>query len=253
MKSKYTPRTDNELFETNDFSNMKIIPIYDGDKVSNLYWMDDFYKHPDDVFEYINSFKPPLWKTGPEWDPEKRSKNTLYFEDRRHMMSHPGMVNVTTKLHELCGQEPTDSEEFDWDEIVTNYTRFNDNQEENPYKTHYWWPHHDSGYNGICYLLKNNEIGTNLYKPLITDRPDILPLDENGGERDEHGIPWTPKKHWDVFAQFRAKFNRFVMFEGSYYYHSMHLNGENYFAEHWSDANYRINQVFFFVNPENDN
>jgi len=243
MKLRSTPRTDHELFETNDFSNMKVIPIYDGDKVSNLYWMDDFYKHPDDVFEYINSFTPPLWKFGPEWDPGKTSKNTLYFEDRRHMMSHPGMEDVTDKLANLCGQEPTDSD------IVTNYTRFSEDQESNPYKTHYWWPHHDSGYNGICYLTKVEEIGTNLYKPLITDNPDILPLDENDGVRDEHGIPWTPKRYWDIFASFRSKFNRFVMFEGGYYYHSMNLTGENYFAEHWSDAEYRINQVFFFVNP----
>ena len=36
------------------------------------------------------------------------------------------------------------------------------------------------------------------------------------------------------------------MFEGSYYYHSMDLSGEYYFADHYSDAEYRINQVFFF-------
>ena len=31
---------DPTLFETNDFSNMNIIEFVDGDKVSNLYWMD---------------------------------------------------------------------------------------------------------------------------------------------------------------------------------------------------------------------
>lgn len=242
---KLKQRSDLSLFETNDFSNMNVIPIHDGDYVSNVYWMDNFYKNPEDVFNYFNATKPPLWKMGEYWDPHKTSKNTLYFEDRRHMMDHPGMALVVDKLTKLCGQSVTDND------LVTNYTRFSKDDEANPWKTHYWWPHHDGGYNGIVYFTKNDEIGTNIYKPLITDQPDVLALDENGGERDEHGIPWTPKKYWDIVLRLRSKYNRFVMFEGSYYYHSMNLNGDEqpYWADHWSDAEYRINQVFFFENP----
>lgn len=230
------------IFETNDLSNMNIIEFVDGEKVSNIYWMDDFYKNPNLVYEYINSIEPPLWKYGPEWEFNNiKTKNTIYFEDRRHMMDHPGMPNLMNNLSKLCGQSPTDND------IVTNFTRFS-KVKENPYHDHYWWPHHDGGYNGICYFTKNEEMGTNLYKPLITNNPDLLPLDENGGIRNEHGIPWTPKKYWEIVVGFRSKFNRFVMFEGSYYYHSMDLSGKNYFADHWSNAEYRINQVFFFNN-----
>lgn len=229
-----------ELFETNDLSKMNIIRFNDGDKTSNFYWMDNFYKDPDSVFEYINSVEPPLWKYDAEWsEARKTSLNTKYFEDRRHMRENPFMKKINDELTKICGQEACD------DNIVTNYTRFSRIQE-NPYKTHYWWPHHDCGYNGICYLSKNDEIGTNLYKPKILDRPDILSLDENGGKRDEHGIPWTPKELWEIILRFKSKYNRFVMFEGSYYYHSMDLSGEYYFADHYSDAEYRINQVFFF-------
>jgi len=235
---------DPTLFEINDISNMNIIEFVDGDKISNIYWMDNFYKRPDDIVEYLSSVKPPLWKYGVGFEGfQDTTLNTKYFEDRRHMLKHPGMERVIDPLTKLNGQKPCDYD------IVTNYTRFS-RIKENPYKDHYWWPHHDSGYNGICYLQKHEEIGTNIYKPLIADRPDILPLDENGGMRDEHGIPWTSKKLWEIVLSFKTKYNRFVMFEGSYYYHSMNLTGERYFANHWSDADYRMNQVFFFVNPD---
>ena len=232
---------DPTLFETNDFSNMKIIEFVDGDKVSNIFWMDNFYKRPVDVYQYLLSIVPPLWKVGPEWEMGRETLNTKYFEDRRHMMPHPGIPSLNSKLSDLCGQDYMD------DGIVTNFTRFS-KVKENPYETHYWWPHHDGGYNGICYLSTVDEVGTNLYKPLITDNPDILPLDENDGVRDEHAIPWTPKELWEIIFRFRSKFNRFVMFEGSYYYHSMDLTGKNYFADHYSDAKFRINQVFFMAN-----
>ena len=41
------------------------------------------------------------------------------------MMDHPGMKNVMDKLSNLCGQERTDND------IVTNYTRFTEDQEVN--------------------------------------------------------------------------------------------------------------------------
>lgn len=227
---------DLSLFETNDFSNMNIIEFVDGDKVSNIYWMDDFYKRPYDVYDYLTSVEPPLWKVTKEWKTDKKSRNTIDFEDRRHMMQHPGMENLMRSLGEICFQEANDTD------IVTNFTRFSKTK---LCESHYWWPHHDSGYNGICYLSRYDEIGTNLYKPRFIDRPDILPLDENNTDRDEHGRPWEPKSYWEVVLRLRSKFNRFVMFEGSYYYHSMNLTGENYFADHWSNAEYRINQVFF--------
>lgn len=235
-----------ELFELNDLSNMKVIQFNDGDQVSNIYWMDDFYKDPDGVFDYIQSEEPPLWKFGDEWpDAKETSLNTKYFEDRRHMRKTPHLKKVYNQLSKFTRQDAMDYD------LVTNYTRFS-RVKENPYETHYWWPHHDGGYNGICYLSKNEEIGTNIYKPLITDRPDILPLDENDCHRDEHGIPWTPKELWDIVIRFRSKYNRFVMFEGSMYYHSMDLTGKNYFGDHYSDADYRINQVFFFSNDSSE-
>ena len=62
----------------------------------------------------------------------------------------------------------------------------------------------------------------------------------------EHGDPWTPKENWDIMVKIKAKYNRFVMFEGSEYLHGMSIFDDRWFAENLKDANFRINQVLFF-------
>lgn len=222
---------DPKIFELNDFKSMNVLEFEDEGEVTNIYYMDNFYKYPDLVFEYICSIEPPLWKIE-----DQPSLNTINFEDRRHMIDHKGMKNVTNALSNLCGQRVNCGEDY---QIVTNFTRFS-KTEENNYHDNYWWPHNDSGYNGICYFMdSDNEIGTNLYKPIVKIADTI-----------EHLEPWTPKKYWEIVISLRAKFNRFVMFEGSKYKHGMHIYDDRYFAEHWSEAKYRINQVFFMTNEK---
>lgn len=236
---------DPSLFKINKNSKINVLEFYDPDNrnvnkrdkypdVTKIFWIDNFYENPELVYQYLNSIEPPLWKMD-----ENPSNNTKYFEDRRHMIKHKNMKDVYEYLSNICYQEPTSLE------IVTNYTRFT-KCEENNYVENYWWPHHDSGYNGICYFTDGEETGTNIYKPKFYDRPDILALDENDGERKEHFYSWTPKKYWELVLSFKAKWNRFVMFDGYKYYHGMDICDDKYYANHWSKAKYRINQVFFF-------
>lgn len=217
------------IFETNDFSNMKIFDFFG----TKLFYMDNFYKHPELVFKFFNSTTPPVWK---EW--EKPSRNMIDFEDRRHMIDHKGMANVYKKLGELCGQKPDHDHE-----VVTNYTRFKKCSNNN-YKDYYWWPHHDSGYNGIIYFNdydgKEYE-GTYIYLP--KDEDYILEHQSN-----EHGDPWTPKEQWEILLKIKAKYNRFVMFDGLKYYHGMYIHDDTWFGDTFDDVNYRINQVLFFIN-----
>jgi hypothetical protein len=215
------------IFETNDFSKMKIID-FEGTKI---YHMDNFYKNPYLVLEYLNSIEPPVWKS---W--ETPSRNMIDFEDRRHQLNHEGMDIVYQKLSNLCGQLPVEGPN-----VITNYTRFKKNPNNN-YNKNYWWPHNDSGYNGIIYLNDYGEQeyeGTFLYK--------LLNKQINTEERaSEHEDPWTPKEYWDIIIKISAKFNRFVMFEGSVYLHGMSIFDNRWFAENLEDANFRINQVLFF-------
>ena len=98
------------IFETNDFSKMKIIDFQD----TKIYYMDNFYKNPYLVLEYLNSVEPPVWKS---W--ETPSRNMIDFEDRRHEFNHEGMRIVYQKLSNLCGQLPVQGPN-----VITNYTRF---------------------------------------------------------------------------------------------------------------------------------
>ena len=46
---------------------------------SKIYTIDNFYKDPDSLVEYLISNKPSLWKQN-----EKPSYNGIHFEDRKH-------------------------------------------------------------------------------------------------------------------------------------------------------------------------
>ena len=48
----------NELFEINDLNNISI-EEFDGSKI---YYMDNFYKNPDDVKSFINLYNADIWK-----------------------------------------------------------------------------------------------------------------------------------------------------------------------------------------------
>lgn len=218
------------IFETNDFSNMKIFDFFG----TKLFYMDNFYKYPELVFNFFNNTEPPIWK---EW--EQPSRNMIDFEDRRHMIDHKGMINVYKKLSELCFQEPVSHE------VITNYTRFKKCHNNN-YKDYYWWPHQDSGYNGIIYFNdfdgKEYE-GTYIYLP--KDEEYIIKHQSN-----EHENPWTIKEQWEILLKIKAKYNRFVMFDGFKYWHGMYIHDNTWFGDTLSDATYRINQVLFFMDEE---
>lgn len=203
------------------------VESYDG---SNFYWMNDFYINPDLVYDYITSIDPPVWK---DW--ESPSYNMVYFEDRRHMLTHSGMNEVTDSLTKILGQSLSGDAN-----VVTNFTRFKKDPF-NDYTRNYWWPHNDSGYNAIIYLNKDIQeefMGTHIYKPL---NPKILDRTEN-----EHYCPWTSKKDWEILFSFKAKYNRIVIFDGKKYKHGMDISDNKFFADSLEESKFRINQVLFF-------
>ncbi len=214
------------IFSINSLSNLNI-ETYDG---SNFYWMDDFYVNPDLVYNYITSTEPPVWK---DW--ETPSYNMVYFEDRRHMIHHPGMSEVLNPLSQILGQQI-----YGEHNVVTNFTRFKKDPFNN-YDTHYWWPHNDGGYNAIIYLNKDiteEFMGTHIYKPINSE---ILNRNEN-----EHYRPWTLKEDWEIMFSFKAKYNRMVIFDGKKYKHGMDISDDRFFGETLENAKFRINQVLFF-------
>ena len=210
------------MFELNENLEIKK-ELFEG---TVIYTIDDFYKHPQKVENYLFG-KPneiPLHKIH-----EKPSFNNVYFEDRRHddSIDNLDLKNVYDFLSSLCGQG------YEAPDVVTNCTRFKRHQF-NDYKNYYWWPHTDGGYNGIVYFNDDNKNGTCFYEELV-DRPDM----------PEHYQPWGEKKDFILLKTLEPKYNRFVFFDGYEFSHGMNICTDRYFGEE-----YRKNQVFFFDNPK---
>lgn len=221
------------IWEINDLSNMKH-EMFEG---THIWYKDNFYKYPDLVLERITSETPPIWKSE-----DKDTFNGIHFEDRRHLILVEELEEVYYKVGQLIDSlDPGRGHTDDYGYLTTNHTLFYKDPESlkfNDYKSNWWWPHIDGGYNGICYLNKsaNNEISTNLYRRLKSD-PHYSGV-------PEHRRPWIPFEYWERIASFRAKFNRFVLFDGRNYFHGMNIEDDKYFHE------FRVNQVFFFKDSD---
>lgn len=208
--------------------------IFEG---SHVWYVDDFYKYPDLVLDEITLKEPPIWKVE-----DKDTYNKIYFEDRRHMIFHKELEEVYDKISNLIrDKDPGRESSSDYGLLTTNHTLFYSDEKSlkfNDYKTKWWWPHIDGGYNGICYLDKeaDGEIGTNLYRRSKTD-----PLYY---ECAEHYRPWIEFEYWERIAAFTSKYNRFVLFDGRKYFHGMNIEDDRYFKK------FRVNQVFFFKDED---
>ena len=205
------------MFELNDNLEVKR-ELFNG---SVIYIIDNFYRNPQKVENYlfkdISTF--PLHKGY-----DKPTYNGIYFEDRRE----PPKENLELKkvydfLSDLCGQG------YSYSDVVTNTIRF-ETHEFNDYENCHWWPHTDSGYNGLVYFNDNdNENGTNLYRELIP-LPNV----------NEHFAPWRSKNEFEVIKHLEPKYNRLVFFDGWRFQHGMNISNDRYFGQE-----YRKNQVFF--------
>ena len=188
---------------------------------SIIYTIDNFYRDPQRIENYLFRDIPnlPLHKGN-----DNPSYNGTYFEDRRHPPRESfELEKVYDFLSDLCNQD------YDSFDIATNCARFK-RHEFNDYENCHWWPHTDTGYNGIVYFNDDNENGTNFYNELIP-LPDI----------NEHYAPWRSKDEFELIKHLEPKYNRLVFFDGWKFPHGMNISNDRYFGEE-----YRKNQVFFF-------
>ena len=206
---------------------------------SKIFTIDNFYKNPEEVADYLFNREVPLWKIE-----ESPSYNTLYFNERRLIQQDDRLEEVYKFLSDLCGMiypnVPT---------IFTNMSRFSRN-DFNDYENCFWWPHLDDGYNGIVYFNKDEEdSGTNLYDPEVMDDEEW----EYKSKAPEHYLSWRLKEKYSVLKSFKSKYNSLVFFDGSKFPHSMNIVNDRFFRDiplfsypqaDWD--NYRCNQAFFF-------
>ena len=192
---------------------------------SKIFTIDNFYKNPDEVYDFLFNREVPLWKIE-----EKPSFNTIHFIDKRLIEYDERLLPVIGFLSYLCNK---DAESHD---IVTNMQRFF-KHDFNDYKNCHWWPHQDSGYNGIVYFNKDdNTSGTNLYS-----------VKKQYNMTLEHVEPWRPKENFKILKTLEPEYNRLVFFDGLKFLHGANFPDNRYFGEE-----YRTNQVFFFLEDSYD-
>ena len=208
------------MFEINPEIKIKKEYLLD----TTIFIVDDFYKNPHEVFNLLFNREVPLWKMD-----QKPSYNTIHFEDRRTEEYNYALKPVYEFLQGLCGQT------YDDPFLVTNVHKFY-KHDFNDYKNCVWWPHRDTGYNGIVYF--SDECGTNLYSPDFYDKS----ARELG---NEHKTVWVKKEKYKKLKTIESKFNRLAFFDGLKFPHGMDICNDKYFHDE-----YRYNQVFFFDNPD---
>jgi len=201
-----------------DFNNKDVRVEYFEN--SPIFIIDNFYKNPAAVIDYINSHTPALWKS---W--ETPSYNGQHFFDYRHNISETRITDAIMFLASLCMQTPAEPSK-----ITTNKITFKD-YEFNDYFNNFWAPHLDIGYNGIIYLNEEDTY-TNFYSQTNIDN-------WNG---PEHFTPWRSKTKYQIIKQLEGKFNRCILFDGAKFLHGMDIKNDMFF-----NGKYRLNQTVFFI------
>ncbi len=186
---------------------------------SVIYIIDDFYKNPQEIDNYLFSEPAPFWKMD-----EVPTCNNVYFEDRRLHKPDDRLKETVDFLSNLVSQIPC------YYDVITNQAKFYKHNFNDIDNCH-WAPHIDNGYNGIVYFNDDSENGTNIYQRIKPSR--VI--------SGEHYRPWKPKKDFKILKHLEPKYNRLVFFDGYKFLHGMNIVNEKYFSNE-----YRNNQVFFF-------
>jgi hypothetical protein len=179
-------------------------------KDSKIYYVDEFYKTPDELVSYLlTSEEPKLHKAN-----DTPSYNGVHFLDYRHNFIDYAVEHVSDTLASICGQHSLAPHRSI---VATNCIKFID-KEFNDYKNNYWVPHVDfEGYIAIIYLNPTTDQGTNLYEQV---------------EQDVY--------KYKVIKTLEGKFNRAILFDAEYFLHGMSVTNDEFFKI------FRLNQVLFF-------
>lgn len=190
---------------------------------SSVFIIDNFYKNPEKIIEYINKNDSPLWKKG-----ESENLNGKAYIDKRMVSNIESLEPVYKFFSEICNHIPLHNP----DTFITNQFRMID-ERYNKYENCYWYPHYDDGWTAIIYLNKETCSGTNLYNPNV-------PIGFFCAD-PEHLDPWKEKQYFNCVKTFTSKYNRAIFFDAKKFPHGMAITDDRFFREE------RINQVLFYA------
>lgn len=200
------------MFEVN---NLKITKV---SEKHSLYEIENFYKDPNEIYNFLNSFGPQVHKFG-----EEGSKNTIDFLDLRHTFFHEDFLKTEKIIYNTLNRDSKNCKGL----VGTNLFKI---LKKTDLENKYWSPHTDSGiWTFIIYFNKNGCDGTNIYK---------LKSGEHDNSFIEHLDPWKDKTNYELIYNFKSSYNKAVIFP-CHYLHGMAISSEKFYNE------FRINQVFF--------
>jgi hypothetical protein len=217
----YSEHSDN-IFEINSQYDLHMDYIDPEVEQSKFFIIENFFKTPDLVAEYIETLPSVVWK-----EDARPSFNTIYFYDlKKYILEDTRLVPIYELLSGLSGLEPEN-----YDCAVVNLFKFNSHIFNNFYRN-YWSPHVDfGGYTGLVYLNKDdNYNGTNIYRSID---PNFVTMEP------EHHKPWVSKEKYELLMTVPPVYNRLFFFNGSKYDHGMNIYDNRY-----TRSEYRTNLVF---------
>ena len=193
---KFFSRSD---FEYNSSWNINVEPWRD----SKIVFIDNIYKHPDRVYEYLTSVnaivspKPGNNLNGIDFMDGQMYLDNRWDENRKFLLE---------KLYKIYELEDTGT--FN---VFNQFRLINDF----PGPNNYWHPHTDNRVNFITFLNKTHDLkaGTSLYKAMSTKAKAYI-----GVKDTEHSKPWKNPNQFNEELCILDRFNCAVAFPGQWFH-----------------------------------
>ena len=205
-----TPFTQEYLFEIND----NLQPILQKTKSYEYITIDNFYKRPENIYNFLKQTWVQNWKKG------HNSANFVEYYDCRLLV--PLQEDKTILFFQKLLNIPNQY----CDVISTNIFKWINP----PSQDYQFSPHQDLGLNIIVYLDKINSGGTALYNKM-----------PNLHVNEDIDIRFNIKENNLNYELIQSVFNRCVIFNGQIPHGGYISNHNAYIEENW-----RYNAVYFF-------
>lgn len=214
------------LFEVKD----KLDPVYEDGVIT----IRDFYKNPEDIYEWLNNQSYPLWK----YSSERTSRNNIDYNDCRliHKLGNPTRkyYNDMERLLNVC-RKYWHKGRYQYDEVL-EFNCFQSKTINDTTLQHY--PHLDSKLackdkesvlNMLVYLDKEESGGTAIYAgDWITNNEHV-------------NLLYPVKERFEKIKVIPAEFNTAVIFTGNKLHGAWIDDYKKYQNDKW-----RFSQVNFF-------
>ena len=216
------------MWEINEEAEVQIMEL----EGSKIYQIDNVFKDSETLFRWLFN-RPTMPVQGAPW-----SRNLIQYYKARYKDYRDDAAPIVTIAQHLCKQKVGYGGGFQTNIESWLHSDFNS------YKTHYWFPHIDNGYNCIVYFHDTN--GTNLYHPKLKDEEWFQKLMNENIPNGKQ--PWIPKEKVELLHELKPAWNRMVLFDGKHFPHNTAVNDETFFSDSIFGAarDKRCNLCFFF-------